>query len=402
MPVCNSCSTDKIIKLLDAGIQPVTNRFRRDKDPDDSFYSLVVNQCCHCGLIQISDPVSIKEVIPRFDWITYSEPEEHLDNLVEKLISLEGIDRGSIICGITFKDDSILYRFFRHGFSNIWRMGKNSDLEIDYSLAGLETIQERINPEVVKKIVAKRGLADLVIVRHILEHAYDTKRFIAGIKELVKPRGYMIFEVPDCREALDSCDYTTLWEEHILYFTPQTFKRTLVDNSLSLVSFKSYPNAFEDSLVAITRLTEKKESIPVSDQAVNREIDRAKKFSHQFPEHAKKIKEFLFNLRKEKGKIAVFGAGHFACTFISLFDLEDLIDFCVDDNPNKKGLYLAGTQLPIYVSSDLIDKDVRCCLLTLNPINEDKVINKNSSFVDKGGLFLSIFPASKRAIHNYF
>jgi hypothetical protein len=40
-------------------------------------------------------------------------------------------------------------------------------------------------------------------------------------------------------------------------------------------------------------------------------------------------------------------------------------------------------------------------LLAINPINHDLVINKNSDFVDCGGLFLSIFPGTNYYIESY-
>lgn len=398
---CNNCGSVELIQLIDAGNQPVCNRFVGNYSAGSYRYPLVVNQCKVCGEVQINNPVPVEEVVPQYDWITYNEPEAHLDNLVDKIISLESIDKDSIICGITFKDDSTLLRLKNKGFKNIWRIDNRIDLGISNPLANLETIQGYINPQAISGIVARRGLADLVVVRHILEHAYNTHRFIEGIKKLIKPTGYIVFEVPDCTQAFERCDYTTLWEEHILYFTQETFKNCLGFHGLSLANFQCYPNPFENSLVAITRTMNEQNGTLISNGALAKELERAKVFSRNFPIYLQKTNDFLSRFKKEKGKIAIFGAGHLACTFINSFGLEPFIDFCVDDNPNKKGLCLPGTQLPIYDSVSLAEKDIRLCLLTLNPINEDKIVAKSSSFVDKGGIFLSVFPISRRAMQNY-
>ena len=44
------------------------------------------------------------------------------------------------------------------------------------------------------------------------------------IKKLVNDNGYLIFEVPDCSDGLKNRDYTTIWEEHVLYFTKNSLK----------------------------------------------------------------------------------------------------------------------------------------------------------------------------------
>ena len=70
----------------------------------------------------------------------------------------------------------------------------------------------------------------------------------------------------------------------------------------------------------------------------------------------------------------------------------------IDDNPHKRGLYMPGSKLPIAGSPALLERDISLCLLSLNPIGEQKVIEKNSAFVERGGTFASIFPASARAL----
>ena len=79
-------------------------------------------------------------------------------------------------------------------------------------------------------------------------------------------------------------------------------------------------------------------------------------------------------------------------------EVEDAIDCVIDDNPHKRGLFMPGSRLPIVGSSALLERGIRLCLLSLNPIGEQKVIEKNAAFVAAGGAFASIFPASERAL----
>jgi C-methyltransferase C-terminal domain len=83
---------------------------------------------------------------------------------------------------------------------------------------------------------------------------------------------------------------------------------------------------------------------------------------------------------------------------LSVFGVEDTIDCVIDDNPHKRGMFMPGSKLPIVGSSALLDRGIRLCLLSLNPISEGKVVEKNTAFVERGGVFASIFPASARAL----
>lgn len=105
----------------------------------------------------------------------------------------------------------------------------------------------------------------------------------------------------------------------------------------------------------------------------------------------------MSEFRRNQGKVALLGAGHLACTFINLLELKDHIEFAVDDNPNKRGLFMPGSRLPILGSEALLDEDIKLCLLTVSPQAESRVIANNESYVKRGGSFSSISPASKMA-----
>ena len=59
---------------------------------------------------------------------------------------------------------------------------------------------------------------------------------------------------------------------------------------------------------------------------------------------------------------------------------------------------MPGSRLPIAASSILLEQPIALCLLGLNPLAEDKVVEKNAAFAARGGTFASIFPASARAL----
>lgn len=393
---CRVCDSDNIKQILDVGLQPIGNRFVRFRGEKETLFPLRFNLCHDCGMIQLAELVPVEELKPRFDWITYNEPEDHLDTMVEMLIGLPGINADSRFLGISFKDDTTLRRFEKKGFTRTNRVDPEADLGILDKGTGIETLQCRITPEWMRKVAISRGRADMVIGRHVLEHAYNLKVFLGGLKELVVPGGYVVIEVPDCSRAIEQCDYTTLWEEHVVYFSPSTFRRCLEEAGFLITKFVSYPYAFEDSLVCVAQMNEGAALSQKED--VSKDLADAQHFAKMFKGHGSKVRSYLENYRQNNGKVAMFGAGHLACVYINFFGLQKLVDFVVDDNSNKKGLFMPGSQLPIFNSQALLDEDIKLCLLTLNPMNEEKVVIRNNKFIEKGAEFASIFPASRLAL----
>jgi hypothetical protein len=382
MKLCQLCKTASVTTLLDFGPQPVCNRFPQSREEPEMLFPMLLEQCQACGLLQTTTPVPAAELRPRVDWITYNEPEGHLDSLANSLAQLPGVRSFG---GVTFKDDSLLRRLEEKGFTTPWRLCLEADLLVNDAGAGAETIQDRLTPARARAIAKQRGKVDVLLVRHIFEHAHQPVQFAEALKELVHPGGYIMLEIPDCEKALLLCDYSTLWEEHVLYFTPQTFQQAFAHCGLSLVSYLNFPYTLESCLVGIARVG----NDPSPKTSPSAELARAQNFASQLPAQRAKYAALPRNL-------ALFGAGHLAATFINLLGIADHFDFVVDDNPHKRGRFMPGSKLPIRGSESLPAGGL--CLMSVAVESEEKVIAKNSAFVAAGGRFASIFPASKHAL----
>ena len=392
------CSEYSTKPILNAGLQPVSNRYLRSKLDEEVMYPLIIGQDEKCGIISLITPFPPQELVPKFDWISYNEPEPHLDHTVDFLCRLEGITEKSVVGGITFKDDSTLVRFAGRGFKT-WRLDIQNDLDIVEKGAGAESIQRMFKTSKCQKIVEKYGNTDILIVRHILEHVYDLGKFTSALKLLTSDNGYIVFEIPDCTRSLELFDYTMLWEEHLYYFTPFTLEIILNICGFELIRFENYDYPFENSMVAVTRVSEQ-QTVKIAEETLHIEILRGEQYGKKFEKYRTKFRKLFIEYRQNNGKIALLGAGHLACMFIWLFQLQEYIECVIDDNPLKQGLFMPASRLPILHSNSLLEQNISLCLLGLNPVNEEKVIANNQVFTSKGGKFLSIFPASPRAIQH--
>ena len=399
MKKCLLCRASTLAPLIDFGDQPLCNRFLDSLTENEAAFRLDLAFCNGCGVVQLGTPAPVEELKPRVDWLTYNEPEGHLDDLATDIARLPGIDPANAsICGVSFKDDSLLHRLQKLGFAHTSRLDPKQDLGIQDSRAGIETVSCNLTPQRAAAWAKRHGPATIVIARHILEHAANPRRFAAALAELMAPEGYLIVEIPDCEKALAVCDYTTVWEEHTLYFTSQTFHEGMESLGFAIQETYCIPYILENSLIAVMKVAAVPAASAVQTRAIARELDRAKRFAASFADRRTEITSYLKSFRRERGRIALFGAGHLACTFVNLFGLSDLIDCVIDDNPRKIGLFMPGSRLPIMSSQALVDRDIALCMLSINAAGERTVIDKQGRFISRGGVFRSIFPASPLAI----
>jgi hypothetical protein len=396
MNSCRSCSAESLTVLVDFGPQPLCNRFLQRAEDVEYRHILSLGICDHCGVVQQLSPAPVEEIRPRFEWITYNEPEGHLDRLAGILSVLPGITPQSVFGGITFKDDSTLTRLNRLGFQRTWRLDPIVDLGITSPGSGLETIQDFLSVESARAFANRHGKCNVLLARHILEHVHDIHRFIGVLKELIHPDGRVLFEIPDCSRAIEKKDFSTVWEEHIFYFTPQTYRYTLTHMGLDIVHFENVFYSLENALVAIGRFGTKRVP-PLLGEILQKEKDRAVDFVDGLEGQKKRWRAYLSEQSQWRWPVAFLGAGHLSCTFTNLLGLKDHIDFFVDDNVNKQNLFLPGCHRPIYDSSTLLKRNVKTCLMSVSPENEPIVIAKNHRYIESGGSFVSIFPDSPYA-----
>jgi hypothetical protein len=398
MPTCHICCSNSIFPLLDVGMIPISSRFVVNPEDDEYTHPFELVLCKNCGLVQVAKPVPAVELIPSFEWITYNEPETHLDQLADIIMSLPGMGQESVIGGVSYKDDSTLRRLKDRGINRTWRINPENDLGILNTNAGIETIQDRLQAECVDMLRQKYKSPNVVIVRHILEHAHHPMQFMEALHRLVDPSGYVVFEVPDCAQVMESLDYSTIWEEHVLYFSPESFRWCMGFGGFSVIRFECFPYPYENSLVAIAKPVRKGSFVSPSENCLVGERRRAEAFANGFVPRKSQIRAFLEDYRQAHGKIAIFGAGHLACMFVNLMECGQDIEFIVDDYPPKQGLLMPGSKLPIFSSDKLKEESIKLCLTSLSPESEKKVIDKNKGFLESGGVFASIFSTSEHAL----
>jgi hypothetical protein len=397
MKSCKVCRQPAIEARLDFGEQALTNRFLRSADEPQYTHPLAIGVCNACGTVQLDCVAPAEEVRPRFEWLTYNEPESHLDDLAERISQLPGLSQASSICGLSYKDESTLRRLRERGFSRTWLADRRTDLGIEHPLGGIESIQQSLSRATATRLVKKYGRPDVVLLRHVLEHSHDIHEVLSGLRELIAPGGYIVFEMPDAVRALERCDYSTVWEEHVFYFTPATLRQCFALTGFAVAFLESYFYTLENSLVAIVKPDEARRSV-LSAGAVQIEVQRMRRFIDCYPAVRAGHAQAFAQTARTEGRVALLGAGHLSAAFINLLGLGQYVDFVADDNTHKQGLFMPGSRVPILGSNQLVERNVRLCLMTVRPEIEDAVVRKNRSFTARGGQLASIFPDSPYAL----
>lgn len=401
---CRLCERKEAEVVLDLGRQPVSSHFTAVAGAETVQSPMALSACRHCGLIQLAEPFPYRTLTPPYDWMTFREPEKHLDDAVERLIRIEGVHRNARVLGLSVKDKTTIDRMERLGFANTRTLDVYKDLGADYPNASIESVYALMTADKARALAARDGQVDVLIARHVLEHADEPKAFLEALKLLLSPGGILLLEVPDCRGNLEKQDYCMLWEEHASYFTPDTLSPLLACVGLLDEGSAIYPYPFEDVIVLAARKPAQtgEASVAFDTAAAARNLALARAYGEAFEGWTKQYEALFDRLTADGRKLATYGAGHLTCAFLNFHGLARYFDVAIDDTPVKQGLHLPGAALTIAPNAALDAKRIAACLMGFGPEVEDKVIAKNAHFTAGGGTFYSMFADSPRSVRKLF
>ena len=81
-------------------------------------------------------------------------------------------------------------------------------------------------------------------------------------------------------------------------------------------------------------------------------------------------------------------------TLLHHFEIGDYLDYIVDDNTIKQGLFSPGYHIPVYPSEKLYSNKPDYVLI-LGWQHQDSIINRNKNFLKNGGKFIIPLPELK-------
>lgn len=204
---------------------------------------------------------------------------------------------------------------------------------------------ERIKKEYFDE--TQKGIAaDVIVMRHTLEHITKPFSFLHTIAKANEYKGFLFVEVPTFDWIVNKNAFWDIFYEHCNYFTEESLGCMFDDAVTGSFFGGQYIYLWAD-------LSKIKNTI--SENIKFTHYDTAA-FSHKIEGY----KKILSN----SGSFAVWGAGAKGSTFLNLLDTErKAVQFVIDINPAKQNRYIAGTGHPIYAPDILLKQPVENILI---------------------------------------
>jgi SAM-dependent methyltransferase len=386
---CRVCDSSGLELAVDLGFQPWCNHFlKKEKIGKEPFYPLRVVFCMNCRTPQLDYTVP-KEIM--FGEHTYLSGitktlSDHFKSVAEEIDNKFFKNTpGKSVLDIGSNDGTQLKHFQKLGYDVLGVESAEIPAKIA-NTAGIPTARAFFNLEFARNLGRKFNVINAAGVFFHLEELHSAAE---GIRELLADGGVFVVQFLYMKKILENLAFDQIYHEHLLYYNIKNLEILLNRHGLSL--FDAYLSPIHGGSVigfAARAGTREKSSrlltlIQEEEKAKTDDLATYLEFAEKIKEMKKKNISYLDSAKKQGKRIFGFGAPVKGNTLLNYFGIgTDYLDYLVEKNELRRGLYSPGSHIPIVIEKELKELPDIYYVLAWNFKKE--ILANNRSLIDSG------------------
>jgi len=350
--VCRLCSSTDLDLVLSLGSTPLANDFRSISKPPGVYEEIPLDllRCHACHHVQLAHVVSPQLLFSNYAYVSGTSKSfvGHFKQYADWVSNSLEIPTGDLILEIGSNDCTLL-NFLANGGYRCIGIDPAKNIVNDAESNRYLSICSFFNQEVADDIRRNHGEASLIIANNVFAHIKDLSKTIELVSSLLKPAGYLVFEVSYLLDVIEKTLFDTIYHEHLDYHSVGALVPFLARYGLNVTEI--IPISSHGGSI---RVVAQFETNTPKDHSVQSFLQKEKhsgldtpsallKFSNNLNLLANANKKFLLEAKSNGKSIVGFGAPAKMTTLTYYFGITTgVFEFIVDDSPLKQNTYAPG------------------------------------------------------------
>ncbi len=394
---CRLCQSQNLALAMPIKPSPIADAF---VGPDklnevQPLIPLDLYQCQDCGHVQNLDIVNPDLLFRDYIFSTSNSAGlvEHFRQYADDVSEAFKLGENALVVEIG-SNDGTLMRFFKAKGMRVQGIDPALEIARTATESGISTIADFFTSELAETIRKEQGLAKLIVANNVYAHADHLADLTDGIANLLDHDGVFVFEVSYLMDIIDKFVFDTVYHEHLSYHSIDPFTRFFKAHDLHLFDVQRISTKGGSFRGFVQKAGGARVEQPVVRQMIEEEIRRGlhsleifQEFEEQILARKAILLEYVEKMRGQGKSIVGYGASTTVTTLMYHFDLFDKLDYLIDDNAKKHGLFSPGCHLEVKPSSALYDEkpDV---VIVLAWQYFQPIVTKHAQFIENGGTFV--------------
>lgn len=401
VPNCRSCAAPLTETFLNLGMSPLVQSFvpAGKLDEMEPYYPLHVLTCSQCRLVQLRNYVAAENIFTEYAYFSsYSTSwVAHAKAYCEMIAPRLGLGADSLVVEVAANDGYLLQHFLPLGIP-VLGVEPAANVAEAAKAKGIPVVVEFFGQSLAERLVGEGRRADLILGNNVFAHVPDVNDFVAGFKTLLKPQGVLTLEFPHLQRLMDENQFDTIYHEHFSYYSLCTAERVLARHGLAIFDVEEL-STHGGSLRIFACHAGQREVGAAVVALRQRELDLGydgnsayAAFQARVLATKRDLLATLIELKDAGKKIVGYGAPGKGNTLLNFCGIgTDFLDFTVDRNPYKHGMYTPGVHIPV-LPVEAIDEAKPDYVLILPWNLKDEIVAQMRHIGTWGGKFIVPIP----------
>ena len=365
---CRMCGRTSLIKVMSLTPTPPGNAFltKEELGRVEPVYPLDLYFCGGCHHVQLGhvvDPQILYQKNYSYVSATSAHFVNHLKNYATDMIERFGLKPGNLIADIGSNDGTCL-QFFKDKGMSVVGVDPATDIAEMATENGVETVADFFGYDLAVNLRKKYGAAKYITSHNACAHIDGLFDVVKGVEHWLAADGVFVLEVGYLVDVYSNTWFDTIYHEHLDYHTVAPFEKLFASVEMEVIGVERIAPQGGSIRVMVQKQVGTIERDSSVDELISIEhelgLDQAKtlqKFDAKISAVREKLQKLIRSLKADGKIIAGFGAPTKATTLMAHFGLdENVLDFIVDDNPLKQGLFTPITHIPVFPAVALYER----------------------------------------------